>query len=215
MIDHIINHIKTHARQPLTNQLLVSLLKPFERPDEKIDELVKAQLIVPMKEGLYVADKKLNAGRPEPFLVANHIFGPSYVSLETALAYYGFIPERVYEIASITTQSSCKFETPIGRFTYTHFSTPYYTFGIKCVMLAEDQYAMVASPEKALCDKVVDTLGLSLRSKKSAIEFLVENLRIEEDKLKELNLNEMSMWLEYAPKAKSLEMIIGAIRNLE
>jgi predicted transcriptional regulator of viral defense system len=55
-------------------------------------------LIIPVKKGLYIAGPALNSGKPEPFLLANHILGPSYISLETALAYHGFIPERVYEL---------------------------------------------------------------------------------------------------------------------
>src|SRR3546814_12610637 len=79
--------------------------------------------------------------RPEPFLLANHIFGPSYVSVETALSYYGLIPERVYETTSMTTQAPRKFNTPLGTFTYTRLPLPYYAFGTRSVKLANDQYA--------------------------------------------------------------------------
>lgn len=175
---------------------------------------MRDEYIMPVKKGLYVAGERMNAGRPEPFLLANHILGPSYVSLETALAHHGLIPERVYEIASVTTKANRKFETLVGNFTYTRQSVPYYSFGIDSVMLSDDQYAMIATPEKALCDKVVTTSGLLFRSKKSAQEFLIENMRMDEGRLKSLNLEAISSWIAEAPKGESLEMIVNAIKDL-
>src|SRR5687767_9428916 len=94
------------SSQPLSHQLLVSIFKEYERPNDKIYQLAKEGVIQSVKKGLYVAGPALNVDRkPEPFLLANHILGPSYVSVETALAYHGLIPERVYEIASMTTRS--------------------------------------------------------------------------------------------------------------
>jgi hypothetical protein len=209
-----IEDLRRLAQQPLTHQLLASLLKSFKQPNDKIHKLIRHGLIEPIKKGLYVAGARLNSGRPEPFLLANHILGPSYVSMETALAYYGFIPERVYEIASMTTKAPRKFNTSMGTFTYTRLPLPYYAFGIKRVMLADNQYAMIASPEKALCDKVIATSGLLLRSKKSAVEFLLDNMRMDEEKLKELDTGEMSTWLPQSIKEESLHMLINAIKDL-
>ncbi|MBT1707937.1 hypothetical protein KK062_06880 [Fulvivirgaceae bacterium PWU5] len=209
-----VDRIRQYAHQPLTHQLLLSVLKSFKQPNDKIHKLMRDGFIEPVKKGLYVAGPRLNSGKPEPFLLANHILGPSYVSMETALAYHGFIPERVYEIASATTKTSRKFVTAVGTFTYTRIALPYYAFGIQREMLSEDQYAMVASPEKAICDKVITTAGLLLRSKKSAREFLLENMRMDEDKLSELNTEKMSTWVGHSIKEESLQMLIDAIRDL-
>ena len=92
----------------------------------------------------------------------------------------------VYEIASMTTQARRKFNTPLGTFTYARLPLPYYAFGIRSEKLADDQYAMVASPEKALCDKIITTSGLLIRSKKTARDFLLENMRMDEEALKRL-----------------------------
>jgi hypothetical protein len=140
--------------------------------------------------------------------------GPSYVSVETALSYHGLIPERVYEIASMTTQAPRKFVTPLGTFTYTRLPLPYYAFGIRCEKLADDQYAMVASTEKALWDKVITTSGLLLRSKKAAKEFLLENMRMEEEALKQLNVKEMWTWINGSLKKESLSMVVNVIQEL-
>ena len=203
------------SNQPLSHQLLVSIFKEYERPNDKIYQLAKEGVIQSIKKGLYVAGPALNIERkPEPFLIANHILGPSYVSVETALSFHGLIPERVYEMASMTTQAPRKFNTPLGTFTYTRLPLPYYAFGIRSEKLADDQYAMVASPEKALCDKIITTSGLLLRSKKAAREFLIENMRMDEETLKQLNTKEMANWIEGSLKEESLSMVVNVIQEL-
>ncbi len=203
------------SNQPLSHQLLVSIFKDYERPNDKIYQLAKEGIIQSIKKGLYVVGPALNIDRkPEPFLLANHILGPSYVSVETALSYHGLIPERVYEIASMTTQAPRKFNTPLGAFTYTRLPLPYYAFGIRSEKLADDQYAMVASPEKALCDKIITTSGLLLRSRKAAKEFLLENMRMDEDALRQLNVKEMMTWIKGSLKEESLSMAVSVIQEL-
>jgi hypothetical protein len=203
------------SNQPLSHQLLVSIFKDYERPNDKIYQLAKEGVIQSIKKGLYVAGPALNTDRkPEPFLLANHILGPSYVSVETALSYHSLILERVYEIASMTTQAPRKFNTPLGSFTYTRLPLPYYSFGIRSEKLTDDQYAMVASPEKALCDKIITTSGLLLRSKKTAREFLLENMRMDEGALRRLNTKEMASWINGSLKEESLSMVVNVIQEL-
>lgn len=207
--------LKRFSNQPLSHQLLVSILKEYDRPNDKIYQLTKEGVIQSIKKGLYVAGPALNIERkPEPFLLANHILGPSYVSVETALSYHSLIPERVYEIASVTTQAPRKFNTPLGTFTYMRLPLPYYAFGIRSEKLADDQYAMVASPEKALCDKIITTSGLLFRSKKAAREFLLENMRMDEEALKQLNTKEMTSWIKGSLKEESLSMVVTVIQEL-
>lgn len=133
---------------------------------------------------------------------------------DSALSYYGLIPERVYEISSVTIKASRKFPTPVGIFTYTNLQLPYYSFGIQQLRLLDEQNVMIASPEKALFDKVVTTPGIILRSQKNAFNYLVQNLRINEDGLKKLNTKWMSEWVSEAPKKTSLLNIIKMIDHL-
>ncbi len=204
------------AHQPLTHQLLVSLLKGYKRPNDKIHELIEKGVLATVKKGLYTAGVALNSGNPEPFLVANHILGPSYVSLDSALSYYGLIPERVYEISSMTPKSSRKFATPMGVFSYSRLPLPYYSFGIasRAIHGTAEQTILIASPEKALCDKVVTTPGVILRSTKNTMEYLLNDLRIDEVNIKELNTTLMNEWIPEAPKKDSLAMLIKTIQNL-
>ena len=206
--------IRSYSAQPLTHQVMLSLLKGYKRPNDKVHALVGEEVLESVKKGLYIAGPAIKARRPEPFLLANHILGPSYVSSDTVLSYYGLIPERVYEVSSMTTKASRSFGTPMGLFSYTRLPLPYYSFGIRQVKLSDDQYAMIASPEKALFDKVVTTSGVLLRSVKDATSYLLDDLRMDEDNLKEFDTEAMSTWLSDAPKKDSLSMIIKMIDGL-
>lgn len=206
--------IRNLSNQPLTHQLLRSLLKDYKRPNDKIHELISAGVIEPVKKGLYLPSARISESRTEPFLLANHLLGPSYVSFDSALSYYGLIPERVFEVVSATTKAARSFDTPVGTFSFIRMPLPYYSFGIRQVVLGENQNALIASPEKALFDKILDTAGLKLRSKIAAGEYLIENLRIDEELLKELDVAVMETWLTDSPKRESLVQVIKLIREL-
>ncbi|ATP57805.1 hypothetical protein CPT03_15705 [Pedobacter ginsengisoli] len=202
------------SNQPLTHQLLAGLLKDYKRPNDKILSLKADGLIEPVKKGLYIAGRSLGTERPESALLANHILGPSYLSMESALAHYGLIPEKVFAVTSMTTKASRKFQTNIGLYTYTNLPLPYYAFGLATVSLSKDQQAIMAIQEKALCDKIATTAGITLRSQSSARDYVFGNLRMEEEDLAKFDLNAMLSWLENAPKRESLEMLIKMIEKI-
>ena len=183
--------ILEYASQPITKQVLLSVLNKYKRPYDKINELVKSNELVLLKRGIYTIGMASKMDRPSPLLLANHLLGPSYVSLESALSYWGLIPEAVYETTSVTTKKSKIFNTQAGRFSYTNLSLPYYSFGIKKVIISKTQTVMLASAEKALCDKIVTTKGLLLRSKIDVVQYLLEDMRIELSSLKNLEVKEI------------------------
>ena len=79
-----------------TNELKLEL-NNYSNIITKISRLVRDKKLFKIKQGLYETDNKIN-----PFFLSNIIYGPSYISFQTALAYYGIIPERVYVITSAT-----------------------------------------------------------------------------------------------------------------
>lgn len=192
----------------------MSMLKDYKRPNDKVHALLNEGILEAVKKGLYIAGPAVKANKPEPFLLANHILGPSYISLDSALSYYGLTPERTYEVSSMTIKASRKFTTPVGLFSYIRLPLPYYSFGLRQVKLSDEQVAMMASPEKALFDKVGTTSGLLLRSQKNATSYLLEDLRMDEESLKEFNTKEMTTWLPNAPKKDSLSMLIKTLNGL-
>lgn len=206
--------IRPYANVPLTHQLVSEVLLDYNRPNDKISDLVQSGFLISLRRGLYVPGPELDLPIPHLFVIANHLRGPSYVSLETALSHWGMIPERVYEINSITLKTSQVYETSIGRFTYRHLISPYYSFGLERVEVGTDQFVLMASPEKAICDKIITTAGITLRSQTQTFKFLIEDIRMEEDTLSSLDIETINSWIEDAPKASSLRMLVNTLRTL-
>ncbi|MBR9860398.1 hypothetical protein GYB22_06550 [bacterium] len=206
--------IKEYAEVPISRHLILDILGHYQRPNDKISELIKNNELISIRRGLYVVGPELDLPQPEPFLIANHLRGPSYVSLESAMSYWNMIPERVYEISSVTTKSSKTYRTELGRFTFRHLPIPYYSFGITSIEYNERQRALIASPEKAICDKIVLTAGVNLRSKVQTQAFLVEDMRIDEEVLSSLNTDQIALWIDNAPKSNSIEMLVKTLQTL-
>lgn len=206
--------IKPFTNVPLSRQVILSLLKGYKRPNDKISELIRSGDLISLKKGLYIAKVKTGTSGPEPFLVANHLWGPSYVSLDSALSYWGLIPERVFEVSSITMKLSKKYKTQTGRYSYRFMPSPYYSFGIKSIELSAGQVVRMATPEKALCDKIITTTGLALRSPTQTRNYLLEDLRIDQEVLHKLNFKEIKSWIADAPKKESIRMLVKTLEKL-
>jgi hypothetical protein len=208
------SQIAKYNNQAISYHLLRSLLTKYKRPNDKINELVKKGVLTSLKKGLYIAGPILSKTKPEPFLLANHIWGPSYVSLDSALSHYGFIPERVYGTTSVTIKNAKTFVTPAGIFSYVRLYSPYYAFGIRQLQVSNEQFALIASPEKAVCDKIIITSGTILRSKRNVLEYLTEDLRMDIQMLRTLDTKLISEWIIDAPKKTSIEKLVKALTEL-
>jgi predicted transcriptional regulator of viral defense system len=84
------------------------------------------------------------------YFIGNHIYAPAYVSLESALSYYGFIPEGVFKITSISTLKTQVFTTPLGIFSYQNVKPSLY-FGYQLVYFGNFCFK-IAAPEKTILD---------------------------------------------------------------
>ena len=208
------DQIREFEGQPLNRQILMDMLKDYKRPYDKINELVKKEALIPVRKGIFVPGPALHLASPEPFLLANHLKGPSYISMETALSYWGLIPEKVFEVTSAAVGRSETYDTLTGRFRYAHLPLPYYAFGQQQVTLAENQVALVATAEKALCDKIITTSGLLFRSVIQLKAWLIEDMRMEKDMLRRLQPRLIHSWLNKAPKKHSLQLLVKILDDL-
>ena len=160
---------------PVNSAVLKTLLSHLKYPKNKITDLEKSGELIRLKKDLYVSSKS-NISKE---LIANHLYGISYISLETALSHYGMIPERVYSVRSVTTKRSKKFSTPLGIFDYVIVPEDYYSIGIR-MEIVENKYAfLIAEPTKAICDMIVATSNLRLQSVKAMQAYLEEDLRLD------------------------------------
>ena len=141
----------------------------------------KKGLVIQLKKGLYVLGDKEREIEPSNFYLANQIIIPSYISLESALSYYGLIPEFVASITSITIRKTCRFKNQFGTFIYQHIKSEGFTgFDLK---KSNDLNILIACPEKA----VVDFLYLNLH------EFTIKNKDIFKKSYRFQNCNNLSL----------------------
>jgi predicted transcriptional regulator of viral defense system len=119
----------------------------------QLSRWTQAGKIYQLRRGLYCLAPPFQKVNPHPFLVANRLITASYVSLQSALAYYGMIPEFVPRTTSVTTARPGHWETPLGIFDFRHIQVAFFD-GYRLVDLAEKQHAFIATPEKALLDLV-------------------------------------------------------------
>ncbi|MCX2476939.1 hypothetical protein OQZ33_21575 [Pedobacter sp. MC2016-05] len=208
------NSVKAFTNAPLNRLVILDMLKDYKRPNDKISELIKHGDLIQLKKGLYVPGVSLDVAGPELFVIANHLWGPSYVSLESAMSYWGLIPERVYQVSSITLKLSKKYKTPKGTFSYRAMPFPYYSFGTLSIELSPGQVAVIATPEKALCDKIITTSGLILRSRAQTLSFLLDDLRMDRALLEKFDLKALSLWIKDAPKNESLRILVKTLEKI-
>ncbi len=129
----------------------------------QLDRWAKSGRIAQLRRGVYMLNEPYSGKHPHPFAVANMMKKASYISLQSALAHYGMIPEYVPVATSVTTGRPEELDTPAGRFIYRHVH-PRMFFGFSSEEIAPQQYALTASPQKAL----VDLLYLTPHSDSSA-----------------------------------------------
>lgn len=175
----------------LDYQQLVSVLHEYSKPRDRISSLLADGGLVRVRKGLYVFGKRYRRVPICREVLANLIYGPSYVSLDYALSQYGMIPERVEDVTSVTTGEKRQFTTPFGMFTYRPLSENRYAPGIEWAGEDDTRY-LIASPEKALVDKVWADKRFAAANLKDFDQYLAEDLRLDEERLDALNVDRIA-----------------------
>lgn len=154
----------------------------YSNKDTKLLRDIKDKKLFKITNGLYETDPNTPG-----YLLASSIYGPSYISFEYALSYYGLIPERVTTITCATFEKKKKKEyiTDFGTFTYRDIPSSAYPEEI--ILKEENNYSyQIATPEKALCDKLY-TLS-PLFNYTNLENMLFNDLRIDEEEFNKLDI---------------------------
>lgn len=142
-----------------------SLLKsgPVSMVDlgKQLSRWVKAGSLIQIRRGLYAFSNEHGQTRPHPFALANQMKKASYVSLQSAMAYYQLIPEYVAQVTSITTGRPETVSNPLGDYIFKHVKRELF-FGFQSIEMVKSQSIFIARPEKALLDLVYLTVKTDL-----------------------------------------------------
>lgn len=204
------NVLQQFKNIPVTSSVLFSVYPEIKQSSRKIGQLEKKGEIIRLRRGMYIVNPLISHKKISTELIANHLCSPSFISLHSALRYYGLIPERVNLMQSMTTKKARIFDNTFGRFQYIHTAEDSFYIGVTQESI-EDLYFLIATPERALCDLIANTDGLTLRFKKEVQRFLEEDLRFDMDFFQTARI---SIFEEYAQIAKKKNSIVTLIKWL-
>lgn len=201
------SELRSLGNIPISIDVLQGLYADYESPNMHISLLEKKGVLIRLKKGMYVVSPEISGKELSDGLIANHLYGPSYVSLLWALRWYGLIPERVYTITSVTTRHTREFNNSLGRFTYRGVSKDYFPIGIKSQEEAGINYLM-ATPEKALCDMLMNEKHVPDQSVASLEVFFEEDMRIDVDDIRQMDTTIIRRCMEEGNKKRVLSNLL-------
>jgi predicted transcriptional regulator of viral defense system len=207
------NKLQNFGTIPIDYNVLATTLNKYQSVKDKVSHLEKQGIIIRLKKGLYVLSPEKNQHKISRELVANHLYGPSYISLENALSHYGLIPEKVYLVRSVTTKRAKYINTQLGDFDYTTVPNDYYSIGIRQEIVNETYAYLIASPEKAICDMIVSNKNHRIQSVKAMQAYLEEDLRIEPSAIKTLDKEIIKQCIATNIKKKELTHLLKLIEK--
>jgi hypothetical protein len=210
-MEKIMEALERFSIVPVDFDTLESVFWNYKSPKDKIATLEKNGELIRLKKGLFVVSPKSKPLSKE--LIANHLYGPSYVSLESALSFYKFIPERVHTVRSMTLKRSRTFSTPVGNFEYIGTQQDYYKTGIRQEIDKNNYAFLIASPEKAICDMIIATPRLRIQSPKAMQTYLEEDLRIESSLIDSLQQDIITQCVEAGKKKTELVQLLKILQK--
>jgi len=200
---------------PINYATLANELKGYLSPKDKIAALEKQQLLIRLKKGVFVVAPEISHIEISRELIANHLYGPSYISLETALSFHRLIPERVYSVQSVTTKRAKQYNTPLGIFDYRTVPENYFSIGIQQKKSESKSIFLIASPEKAVCDLIVLSNGLRLQSVKAMKVYLLDNMRIDFTEKEDWNTEIIRECMAVGKKKTELSHLLNLLEKHE
>ncbi len=189
-----------------TSLLLAGDVNPSE-VQRQLSRWTAGGRLYQLRRGLYALAPPFQKIKPHPFLIANRLVRGSYVSCQSALAFYGLIPEYVPVITSVTPGRPARWETPLGVFEFRHLKTDLRR-GYRLSEVSAGQQAFVATPEKALLDLIY------LQPNGDSPAYLQE-LRLQNLEQLHLEALQHQATLAQSPKLRRAVQIVSALARAE
>lgn len=213
MLKKDIDLIKRIPTPEVDIDTLKNILREYSRPYEKIRSWVGQGVLIRMTRGWYVLGQEFRSRPWSREYTANVLYTPSYISLDYALSYYGFIPERVQTVTSITTGKTRIIDTPLGRFSYRKVPEKVFQMGIDLHTPEHGPSFFIATPEKTLADKVNQFFTMEDIRQTGLNQLLFNNLRIEPEKILTLDYKELEN-ITYIYRSRKVSALNEFVNNL-
>lgn len=194
----------------LTDTDLITLLDGSDNSRySKVKRLIAQGVLLHLRRGLYVLNQNLQQRSLfNSYCLAQHIYAPSYISLESALSFHRLIPEAVYTTTSVTIKRAKTFNTPMGQFSYLHLPLVNFYSQVELIQNETEKFFM-AKPWKAICDYVY-----CYRKNWTDITPLAQSLRIDLNDLPKLSGNQFADLEDYYQHSRITKFLKGVRGNI-
>ena len=177
-----------------------------------VHRAIAAGEVIRLKPGLFLLAPEFRKSHPHPFVIAAALHSPSHVSLESALAHHGLIPEAVYQVISVTGARSRTFQTPVGIFRFVRIPADDPRAGVEAIKVDGRNWAFVATPLRAIADLVYTRKDVIW--KKDGLIFLTDSLRIEREDLENLEWGGLDEVCESIRNRRTRDFLKGLAQEL-
>ena len=191
-----------------------NLLADRSEPARKVlvHRAVTAGEVIRLKPGLFLLAPEFRKTHPHPFIIAATLHFPSHVSLESALAHHGLIPEAVFQVSSVTSSRSRTFKTPVGVFSFMRVPATNPRAGVLALKIDGRNWAFVATPLRAVADLVYTRKDVSWE--KDGLAFLTDSMRIEREDLEKMARKGLNEVCESLRSRRTTDYLQGLFREL-
>lgn len=173
-----------------------------------VNRALKKGVLVSIRRGVYAIGKPFRRTLPNAFQVAHTLYGPGYISFESALSYHQWIPEAVYTTSCATVKRAKVFDTPLGMFQYVHVPVSLCYLGVQRVGDGDEAFFM-ADPWKALADHYY-----AYNRNWNRPEDLCADLRIELEYMLESDLTMLQTLSEHYQSPKVRQFLSKILKGL-
>jgi hypothetical protein len=206
-------NIRSYNTIPFSPSMAEEALSEYRSVKDRLCALEQQGEIIRLRNGLYVVSPEASQRPLSLELIANRLYGLSYVSFESALSHYQLIPERVFVMRSACMKRAKSYNTPVGRFEYIHLPDTYYPIGIRSQVHNNEFAYLIATPEKALCDTIIATAGLRIQSVRAMEQYLFEDLRLDLETHPIWDREILEFCAQNGRKRNSLQFLLKVLPN--
>jgi hypothetical protein len=196
---------------PIPHFVLQHQLSDVKHPEQKIKYLKSKSEYKSLVRGLYLPKNS----KYSKFQIANILYGPSYVTGVTALSWLGWISDRTVTIHSATTKRGKVIDTDLGRFSYFHNIRDVFHIGLQYFTFGPGMSFIIATPTKALYDHIIMTPNLQFSGKKDLMDYLENDLRLEIDFLKDMNLKILKELVDFGHKKRQINILYNLVKEMQ
>ena len=191
-----------------------NFFKDIRFPKNKVADLIHSKDIIQLKKGTYIISPKLTKNPVSRETIANLLHGPSHISFEYGLCFYGMIPEKVEMLTSASTGRSRSFENETGFYDYTMVSSEIFHLGITKASYSDNSSFFIANKERCLFDTIVYRKNNNITSIKRLKEYLFDDLRINNEVLVNLDI-EFLIKLEKLKNSRKILFLIKYLKQVK